>query len=267
MASQLVLFSWLSFFIRAELCHHLFMSLFQVSLFGNCFVDWLLVPFRDLSVDAGLPPHQYHIHPLPQHYQHYLTSPRMHHFPRNNASTQVVSRVTSSGSLHLTSIPGDRGWPVFACLTPAPRSSTRSETTRIPSCTCWLCRVSTPPATRLPSERATRFVPPRRPSPPQTHQSTLIYHCLLRDQCAGQASVCNRFLYFQLLWVSDASDDPAALNLKTFVFIWTGRSSFLRSSSMLLEAPDLIYILSKHATLCLLHLNILSHITFLFSYF
>uniref|UniRef100_A0A8D2ZQ80 RING-type E3 ubiquitin transferase n=1 Tax=Scophthalmus maximus TaxID=52904 RepID=A0A8D2ZQ80_SCOMX len=46
--------------------------------------DW------DLSVDAGLPPHQYHIHPLPQHYQHYLTSPRMHHFPRNNASTQVV---------------------------------------------------------------------------------------------------------------------------------------------------------------------------------
>lgn len=45
---------------------------------------------RDLSVDAGLPPHQYHIHPLPQHYQHYLTSPRMHHFPRNNASTQVV---------------------------------------------------------------------------------------------------------------------------------------------------------------------------------
>ncbi|XP_010779872.1 RING finger protein 165 [Notothenia coriiceps] len=47
-------------------------------------------PHRDLSVDAGLPPHQYHIHPLPQHYQHYLTSPRMHHFPRNNASTQVV---------------------------------------------------------------------------------------------------------------------------------------------------------------------------------
>ncbi|TWW60618.1 E3 ubiquitin-protein ligase RNF165 [Takifugu flavidus] len=46
--------------------------------------DW------DLSVDAGLPPHQFHIHPLPQHYQHYLTSPRMHHFPRNNASTQVV---------------------------------------------------------------------------------------------------------------------------------------------------------------------------------
>lgn len=42
-------------------------------------------------MDAGLPPHQFHIHPLPQHYQHYLTSPRMHHFPRNNASTQVVS--------------------------------------------------------------------------------------------------------------------------------------------------------------------------------
>uniref|UniRef100_A0AAZ3RZE3 RING-type E3 ubiquitin transferase n=1 Tax=Oncorhynchus tshawytscha TaxID=74940 RepID=A0AAZ3RZE3_ONCTS len=46
--------------------------------------DW------DLSVDAGLPPHQYHIRPLPQHFQHYLTSPRMHHFPRNSTSTQVV---------------------------------------------------------------------------------------------------------------------------------------------------------------------------------
>nr|XP_046207208.1 E3 ubiquitin-protein ligase RNF165-like isoform X1 [Oncorhynchus gorbuscha] len=46
--------------------------------------DW------DLSVDAGLPPPQYHVRPLPQHYHHYLTSPRMHHFPRNNASTQVV---------------------------------------------------------------------------------------------------------------------------------------------------------------------------------
>ncbi|XP_041753194.1 E3 ubiquitin-protein ligase RNF165 isoform X2 [Coregonus clupeaformis] len=43
--------------------------------------DW------DLSVDTGLPPPQYHVRPLPQHY---LTSPRMHHFPRNNASTQVV---------------------------------------------------------------------------------------------------------------------------------------------------------------------------------
>uniref|UniRef100_A0A4W5KK73 RING-type E3 ubiquitin transferase n=1 Tax=Hucho hucho TaxID=62062 RepID=A0A4W5KK73_9TELE len=46
--------------------------------------DW------DLSVDAGLPPHQYHVRPLPQHFQHYLTSPRMHHFPRNSTSTQVV---------------------------------------------------------------------------------------------------------------------------------------------------------------------------------
>lgn len=51
---------------------------------------------RDLSVDAGLPPHQFHIHPLPQHYQHYLTSPRMHHFPRNNASTQVVRPILAS---------------------------------------------------------------------------------------------------------------------------------------------------------------------------
>lgn len=56
---------------------------------------------RDLSVDAGLPPHQYHIHPLPQHYQHYLTSPRMHHFPRNNASTQVVSPLLLSTFNHV----------------------------------------------------------------------------------------------------------------------------------------------------------------------
>lgn len=38
------------------------------------------------------------------------------------------------------------------------RSSMRSETTRIPSCTCWLCRVSTLPGTPLPSERAMRSV-------------------------------------------------------------------------------------------------------------
>ncbi|XP_037121618.1 E3 ubiquitin-protein ligase RNF165 isoform X2 [Syngnathus acus] len=46
--------------------------------------DW------DLSVDAGLPHHQYHLQQLPQHYQHYLASPRMHHFPRNTSSAQVV---------------------------------------------------------------------------------------------------------------------------------------------------------------------------------
>lgn len=38
------------------------------------------------------------------------------------------------------------------------RSSMRSETTRIPSCTCWLCRVSTLPGTPPPSERAMRSV-------------------------------------------------------------------------------------------------------------
>ncbi|XP_010790212.1 RING finger protein 165-like, partial [Notothenia coriiceps] len=46
--------------------------------------DW------DLSVDAGLPPPQYQLQQLPQHYQHYLASPRMHHFPRNTSSAQVV---------------------------------------------------------------------------------------------------------------------------------------------------------------------------------
>ncbi|XP_006627171.1 E3 ubiquitin-protein ligase ARK2C isoform X2 [Lepisosteus oculatus] len=43
--------------------------------------DW------DLSVDAGLSHHQFQVR---QHYQHYLASPRMHHFPRNTSSTQVV---------------------------------------------------------------------------------------------------------------------------------------------------------------------------------
>ncbi|TNM92288.1 hypothetical protein fugu_019300 [Takifugu bimaculatus] len=47
-------------------------------------------PPRDLSVDAGLPHHQYQLQQLPQHYQHYLASPRMHHFPRNTSSAQVV---------------------------------------------------------------------------------------------------------------------------------------------------------------------------------
>ncbi|KAL2092880.1 hypothetical protein ACEWY4_012678 [Coilia grayii] len=46
--------------------------------------DW------DLSVDTSLSHHQYHIPPLPQPYQHYLTSPRLHHFPRNTSSAQVV---------------------------------------------------------------------------------------------------------------------------------------------------------------------------------
>ncbi|KAK1176084.1 E3 ubiquitin-protein ligase RNF165-like isoform X1 [Acipenser oxyrinchus oxyrinchus] len=46
--------------------------------------DW------DLSVDAGLSHPQYQVRQLPQHYQHYLATPRMHHFPRNTSSAQVV---------------------------------------------------------------------------------------------------------------------------------------------------------------------------------
>ncbi|KAK3565261.1 hypothetical protein QTP86_001676 [Hemibagrus guttatus] len=46
--------------------------------------DW------DLSVDPGLPHSHYHVPQLPQHYQHYLASPRLHHFPRNASSAQVV---------------------------------------------------------------------------------------------------------------------------------------------------------------------------------
>ncbi|XP_021569029.1 E3 ubiquitin-protein ligase RNF165 [Carlito syrichta] len=46
--------------------------------------DW------DLSVDAGLSPAQFQVRPIPQHYQHYLATPRMHHFPRSSSSTQMV---------------------------------------------------------------------------------------------------------------------------------------------------------------------------------
>lgn len=154
-------------------------------------------------MDAGLPPHQFHIHPLPQHYQHYLTSPRMHHFPRNNASTQVVSpfffffasaqsfmRVSISSRRFASGV-GGGGWgggggyfqqsDVFSscnycrgadcgcsfCACVSSRSSMRSETTRTRSCTCWLCRASTPPGTPPPSEKATRSLSllPLRPQP------------------------------------------------------------------------------------------------------
>ncbi|XP_069483016.1 E3 ubiquitin-protein ligase ARK2C isoform X2 [Ambystoma mexicanum] len=46
--------------------------------------DW------DLSVDAGLTHAQFQVRPVPQHYQHYLTTPRMHHFPRNTSSAAQV---------------------------------------------------------------------------------------------------------------------------------------------------------------------------------
>uniref|UniRef100_A0A8C5LXI2 RING-type E3 ubiquitin transferase n=1 Tax=Leptobrachium leishanense TaxID=445787 RepID=A0A8C5LXI2_9ANUR len=46
--------------------------------------DW------DLSVDAGLTHAQFQVRPVHQHYQHYLASPRLHHFPRNTSSTQMV---------------------------------------------------------------------------------------------------------------------------------------------------------------------------------
>ncbi|XP_040434488.1 E3 ubiquitin-protein ligase RNF165-like isoform X2 [Falco naumanni] len=46
--------------------------------------DW------DLSVDAGLTHTQFQVQPVPQPYQHYLATPRMHHFPRSTSSTQIV---------------------------------------------------------------------------------------------------------------------------------------------------------------------------------
>uniref|UniRef100_A0A8D2M663 RING-type E3 ubiquitin transferase n=1 Tax=Zonotrichia albicollis TaxID=44394 RepID=A0A8D2M663_ZONAL len=45
---------------------------------------------RDLSVDAGLTHAQFQVRPVPQPYQHYLATPRVHHFPRSTSSTQVV---------------------------------------------------------------------------------------------------------------------------------------------------------------------------------
>ncbi|NXK27825.1 RN165 ligase, partial [Arenaria interpres] len=46
--------------------------------------DW------DLSVDVGLTHAQFQVRPVPQPYQHYLATPRMHHFPRSTSSTQMV---------------------------------------------------------------------------------------------------------------------------------------------------------------------------------
>ncbi|KFU95213.1 RING finger protein 165, partial [Chaetura pelagica] len=46
--------------------------------------DW------DLSVDAGLTHAQFQVRPVPQPYQHYLATPRVHHFPRSTSSTQMV---------------------------------------------------------------------------------------------------------------------------------------------------------------------------------
>uniref|UniRef100_A0A8C3K4Z1 RING-type E3 ubiquitin transferase n=1 Tax=Calidris pygmaea TaxID=425635 RepID=A0A8C3K4Z1_9CHAR len=46
--------------------------------------DW------DLSVDVGLTRAQFQVGPVPQPYQHYLATPRMHHFPRSTSSTQMV---------------------------------------------------------------------------------------------------------------------------------------------------------------------------------
>ncbi|XP_059894338.1 E3 ubiquitin-protein ligase ARK2C-like [Gadus macrocephalus] len=66
--------------------------------------DW------DLSVDAGLSAHhQYQLQQLPQHYQHYLATPRMHHFTRNSTSAQVVVHEIRSypyPQLHLLALQG-----------------------------------------------------------------------------------------------------------------------------------------------------------------
>lgn len=67
----------------------------------------------------------------------------------------------------------------FFNLSPS-RLSTRSETTHTPSCTCWLCRVLTLPATRLLFEKATRSVLLLL-SPQHTHQFGLVGIIVLCD--------------------------------------------------------------------------------------
>ncbi|KGL77493.1 RING finger protein 165, partial [Tinamus guttatus] len=46
--------------------------------------DW------DLSVDTGLAHARFQVRPVPQPYQHYLATPRIHHFPRSTSSAQMV---------------------------------------------------------------------------------------------------------------------------------------------------------------------------------
>lgn len=76
-----------------------------------------LCPRRDLSVDAGLSPAQFQVRPIPQHYQHYLATPRMHHFPRNSSSTQMVSEGLYQETRCLL---GARGPEACGSLCPAP---------------------------------------------------------------------------------------------------------------------------------------------------
>ncbi|XP_010214981.1 PREDICTED: RING finger protein 165-like [Tinamus guttatus] len=45
---------------------------------------------RDLSVDTGLAHARFQVRPVPQPYQHYLATPRIHHFPRSTSSAQMV---------------------------------------------------------------------------------------------------------------------------------------------------------------------------------
>ncbi|XP_030048768.1 E3 ubiquitin-protein ligase ARK2C [Microcaecilia unicolor] len=77
--------------------------------------DW------DLSVDAGLTHAQFQVRPMPPHYQHYLATPRMHHFARNTSSAQMVVHEIRNypyPQLHLLALQG---------LTPARHTSAVRE--------------------------------------------------------------------------------------------------------------------------------------------
>lgn len=104
-----------------------------------------LCPHRDLSVDTSLSPAQFQVRPIPQHYQHYLATPRMHHFPRNSSSTQMVSDspegTGTSCLLHASGEPRpcfsqcpepSESWilgpqELLPTLSPSPRGVKRSE--------------------------------------------------------------------------------------------------------------------------------------------
>lgn len=221
---------------------------------------------RDLSVDAGLPPHQYHIHPLPQHYQHYLTSPRMHHFPRNNASTQVVSfpphpappdpimsvfmdsQWLSSGGMW------DAFYPCFSSTELMPDSFI----CQLPGCP-WDQKLPISPAALAGSSES-------QPLPPRICSSRELRGLccyLLLSPLTGLHSfiivsrvtdvlhtMCSWFSYFQLIWFPDASNGPTAFNLMTFVFIRTRCCCFLTVPFLFLDGLFIDFIQVFHTSVC-----------------
>lgn len=259
----LMLLVWIA--LAVVLCHWL-----------TCFFIVCLFLSRDLSVDAGLPPHQYHIHPLPQHYQHYLTSPRMHHFPRNNASTQVVSlppRPTRPHHVCLHGLPVIllwRMWDAFYPLPPFFPSLFKISSTelipdtficQLPGCP-WDQKLPISPAA-LAGSSESQPLPPRICSsrelrglccylllPPLSFLTGLHPFIIVSRVTDVLRTVCSRFSYFQLIWFPDASNGPTAFNLMTFVFIRTRCCCFLTVPFLFLDGLFIDFIQVFHTSVC-----------------